>query len=95
MTNEDLYYIIATYSSCGIGFADPFSALNVGKRQGFKLEESGFGMSFVSKVLYVERRKPVMKYIAPEMKALAFAAEEAISAPLEGSTVYNDAELEW
>ena len=35
------------------------------------------------------------KYIAPEMKALAFAAEEAISAPLEGSTVYNDAELEW
>ena len=35
------------------------------------------------------------KYIAPEMKALAFVAEEAISAALEGSTVYNDAELEW
>jgi len=43
-----------------------------------------------------ERRKFIMKkYIAPEMKALAFVAEEAISAPLEGSKLFNDGELEW
>ena len=35
------------------------------------------------------------KYIAPEMKALAFAAEEAVAAPLEGSNTFNDGELEW
>ena len=35
------------------------------------------------------------KYIAPEMKALAFVAEEAVSAPLDGSNTYNDGELEW
>lgn len=35
------------------------------------------------------------KYIAPEMTALSFAAEEAISAPLVGSSTYNDGELEW
>ena len=35
------------------------------------------------------------KYIAPEMMALSFAAEEAISAKLEGSNTYNDGELEW
>ena len=35
------------------------------------------------------------KYFAPELKALNFAAEEAISAPLEGSNTYNDGELEW
>ena len=34
-------------------------------------------------------------YIAPEMKSLAFAAEAAISAPLEGSNTFNDGELEW
>ena len=36
-----------------------------------------------------------MKYIAPEMKVLAFAAEEAVAAPLNGSQVFNDGELEW
>ena len=35
------------------------------------------------------------KYVAPEMKALAFVAEEAVSAPLDGSNTYNDGELEW
>ena len=35
------------------------------------------------------------KYSAPEMMALSFAAEEAISAPLEGSNTFNDGELEW
>jgi len=35
------------------------------------------------------------KYVAPEMKALAFVADEAISAPLEGSKLFNDGELEW
>ena len=35
------------------------------------------------------------KYIAPEMMALSFAAEEAISAPLDGSNTFNDGELEW
>ena len=35
------------------------------------------------------------KYIAPELMALSFAAEEAISAPLEGSNTFNDGELEW
>ena len=35
------------------------------------------------------------KYIAPEMMAMSFAAEEAISAPLEGSNTFNDGELEW
>ena len=35
------------------------------------------------------------KYIAPELMALNFAAEEAIGAPLEGSNTFNDGELEW
>lgn len=35
------------------------------------------------------------KYIAPEMMSLSFAAEEAIGAPLAGSSTYNDGELEW
>ena len=35
------------------------------------------------------------KYVAPEMKALAFVAEEAISAPVYGSKATNDGELEW
>ena len=35
------------------------------------------------------------KYIAPELMALSFAAEEAISAELEGSKTFNDVELEW
>lgn len=36
-----------------------------------------------------------MKYMAPEMKVLAFTAEEAVAAPLEGSKTFNDGELEW
>ena len=35
------------------------------------------------------------KYIAPELMALSFAAEEAIAEKLEGSNTYNDGELEW
>ena len=35
------------------------------------------------------------KYIAPELMALSFAAEEAISADLDGSKTFNDGELEW
>ena len=35
------------------------------------------------------------KYIPPEMESLSFAAEQAISAPLEGSNTFNDGELEW
>lgn len=35
------------------------------------------------------------QYVAPEMKALAFVAEEAISAPLTGSNTTNDGELAW
>ena len=36
-----------------------------------------------------------MKYITPEMKVLAFTAEEAVAAALEGSKTTNDGELEW
>ena len=36
-----------------------------------------------------------MKYIAPEMKVMAFNAQEAVAAPLEGSQLFNDGELEW
>ena len=35
------------------------------------------------------------KYMAPEMMALSFAAEEAITAPTEGSKQFNDGELDW
>ena len=35
------------------------------------------------------------KYIAPELMALSFAAEEAIAEKLDGSNTYNDGELEW
>ena len=35
------------------------------------------------------------KYITPEMKALAFISEEAISQELDGSKLFNDGELEW
>ena len=37
-----------------------------------------------------------MKYVAPEMKVLAFAAEEEIAAAkavVDGSNIYNDAEF--
>ena len=34
-------------------------------------------------------------YNAPEMKTLAFVAEEAFNAPLDGSKLFNDGELEW
>ena len=34
-------------------------------------------------------------YIAPQLRELNFVAEEAISAPLEGSNTFNDGELEW
>ena len=36
-----------------------------------------------------------MKYVTPEMKVLAFAAEEAVAAALDGSKTFNDGELEW
>lgn len=35
------------------------------------------------------------KYVAPELKALAFVAEEAVAGELTGSKLYNDGELEW
>ena len=35
------------------------------------------------------------KYIAPEMKAIAYVAEETVAAPLDGSKTFNDGELEW
>lgn len=34
-------------------------------------------------------------YNAPELKTLAFVAEETVAAPLEGSKTFNDGELEW
>jgi len=36
-----------------------------------------------------------MKYVTPELKVMAFTAEEAINAPLDGSKLFNDGELEW
>ena len=36
-----------------------------------------------------------MKYIAPEMKVLAFIAEDAVAGDLFGSKTLNDGELEW
>lgn len=36
-----------------------------------------------------------MRYVTPELKILAFVAEETVAAPLDGSTLYNDTELEW
>ena len=42
------------------------------------------------------KEDPTMKkYVAPEMKALAFVAEESVAAPLDGSKLFNDGELEW
>ena len=42
------------------------------------------------------KEDPIMKkYVAPEMKALAFVAEESVAAPLDGSKLFNDGELEW
>ena len=35
------------------------------------------------------------KYTSPAMETLSFTSVEAIGAPLEGSAVYNDGELEW
>ena len=35
------------------------------------------------------------KYNTPELKALAFVAEETVAAPLTGSKTFNDGELEW
>jgi len=36
-----------------------------------------------------------MNYVAPELKVMAFNAEEAVAAPLDGSKLFNDGELEW
>ena len=36
-----------------------------------------------------------MNYVAPEMKVLAFIAEEAVAGGLVGSKTTNDGELEW
>lgn len=33
------------------------------------------------------------KYVAPEMQAISFAADEAIAALLDGSSLFNDAEF--
>ena len=35
------------------------------------------------------------KYVTPEMKELAYVAEEAISAEEVGSNTFNDGELKW
>ena len=35
------------------------------------------------------------KYIAPAMETLTFASMEAIAKELEGSSTFNDGELEW
>ena len=35
------------------------------------------------------------QYVTPEMKINAFISEEAIGAPLKGSKLENDGELEW
>ena len=34
-------------------------------------------------------------YQTPELNVLAFTAEQAIAAPLDGSKLFNDGELEW
>lgn len=52
------------------------------------------GISFI-KIFLRKEDYGMKKYIAPEMLALSFAAEEAVSAPLEGSNTFNDGELEW
>ena len=46
-------------------------------------------------ILIGKERARVKNYLAPELKALDFVAEEAVSAPLEGSNTFNDGELEW
>ena len=33
------------------------------------------------------------KYVAPEMQVISFAAEEAIAGLLDGSNLFNDAEV--
>ena len=45
--------------------------------------------------LFGKEERIMKTYHAPEMKTLAFAAKEAISAPLKGSNLFNDGELEW
>ena len=34
-------------------------------------------------------------YQTPALNILAFATEQAIAAPLDGSKLFNDGELEW
>ena len=34
-------------------------------------------------------------YQTPALNILVFAAEQAIAAPLDGSKLFNDGELEW
>ena len=34
-------------------------------------------------------------YQAPELNVLTFVAEQAVAAPLDGSKLFNDGELEW
>ena len=34
-------------------------------------------------------------YVTPEMNVMAYLTKEAINAPLDGSKLFNDGELEW
>ena len=34
-------------------------------------------------------------YLPPELTVLAFSPLEAVAAPLDGSKLFNDGELEW
>ena len=34
-------------------------------------------------------------YLTPELKMVAYVAEDSVAAPLDGSKTYNDGELEW
>ncbi len=34
-------------------------------------------------------------YLSPQITILGYTAEEAVAAPLDGSKLFNDGELEW
>lgn len=34
-------------------------------------------------------------YLSPQITILGYASEEAVAAPLDGSKLFNDGELEW
>lgn len=60
----------------------------------YGLYYNNIGYAYPILTNFLRKEEPCMKkYVAPEMQAISFAADEAIAALLDGSSLFNDAEF--